>query len=379
MNILVFTPWFPSEDKPHSGIFVQEISEALIESGAEVRVVHFTATHSDKFLRKNIKSSNHGTMQKYDFNLVSRFWRFIWHSPKLFLKLIRSHLDILIDEFKPDIVHCHVAFPCSVFANYVFKKYGIPFIITEHWSRIDGFLSEHPARSGVKRAYLQANRVIAVSDFLKDHLQDSIPSLSVNVIGNVVDENLFQYKPKPGYIDVIEFTAIASFSDQKHITKRPDLLVEALIQVQKEIDRSIHFELIGGGNKIRELHQLAMKLGLNVSIVGYKDKAYIKSRLQNTHFFLHASQIETFGIVCLEALLTGTPIVVSDVGALSQWVNERNGVLTKNDVQSWKEAILKAINTDYDHALISEEFKGQFGKKDIAKEYENIFKEVLRD
>jgi glycosyltransferase involved in cell wall biosynthesis len=70
--------------------------------------------------------------------------------------------------------------------------------------------------------------------------------------------------------------------------------------------------------------------------VGKLSFAEAACEMQNASYFLHASNYETFSLVCAEALSCGTPVVASAVGGVPEYLNDKNGILVSdNTVESW--------------------------------------------
>ena len=135
--------------------------------------------------------------------------------------------------------------------------------------------------------------------------------------------------------------------------------------------------MIGGGDRVTELKQLCGNKTFNTEFVGYQTKEQISSILQSSDFLLHASTIETFGVVIVEALMTGTPVICSNVGALPELINESNGILCENSVESWVDGIEIAVNQGFNNFEIAEGVKNKFTYEEIGKQISSIYNELL--
>jgi len=67
--------------------------------------------------------------------------------------------------------------------------------------------------------------------------------------------------------------------------------------------------MIGGGDRVDELKKLCDQQPYKIEFLGYQTKEEIALILQNSDFLVHASTIETFGVVLVEAMMTGTPVI----------------------------------------------------------------------
>ena len=86
---------------------------------------------------------------------------------------------------------------------------------------------------------------------------------------------------------------------------------------------------------------------------------------QEADFFLHGSDYETFSIVSIEALFTGTPVIGSRVGVLPEVIDDSNGVICNNTLESWIDGIEAAISRTYNHDAISANAKRSFSEDHV--------------
>jgi glycosyltransferase involved in cell wall biosynthesis len=198
------------------------------------------------------------------------------------------------------------------------------------------------------------------------------------VIGNVIDSNTFTFKEKKSNPNELRFCAIATWAHLKHPAKQPELLIEALSVLQKEIDKTIVLTMVGGGDKVEGLKKLCFEKGVKAEFTGYLEKPEIVKKLQNSDFFVHATTIETFGVVVAEALLTGTPVVCSNVSALRELISDSNGELCDNTVEDWVRGLKRAMQATYDKQQISLNIKQRYDKENIGVAIEAVYQESLQ-
>jgi glycosyltransferase involved in cell wall biosynthesis len=104
----------------------------------------------------------------------------------------------------------------------------------------------------------------------------------------------------------------------------------------------------------------------NNSLVNYFQKA---------DFFLHGSDFETFSIVAIESLMTGTPVIASRVGVLPDVISIENGALCHNNIEDWTKTIEKSINLTYNHKLIAENIKDYYSEIVISELFDDLYRE----
>ena len=157
MRVLFLTPWYPSEKDEMSGLFVQKHVEAVRAQGVEVRVI------------------------------FSESWRDTWRQWKALRR----------EGWMPDVVQLNVIQKQGLLALWLKKRYGIPYVIVEHWT---GYLPENrlvqPHRLHTRFMKLicrNAEAVMPVSHHLGKAMQDlGFTCQRWEKINNVVDD--FFYK-----------------------------------------------------------------------------------------------------------------------------------------------------------------------------------------
>jgi len=380
MKILFISSWYPTPANPNFGVFIKEHAHAIKDAGNEIVVLALVIHQSqDNYSTKLTDVLDEVGVRTVIFEINTRFRDLIYHLVPFQSHLLKTLFKKQISSsFFPDIIHSNVIFPAGMIGDSLALTLKKPHIITEHWSRINGLLDK-PILSGMAiRAYERAKRILPVSEFLKDRMESLLPSVDVlkyRIIGNVIDSQLFYYKEKEPLESCIRFCAVATWMNKKIPDKMPEMFIEALALLQKELKQTIVLTLIGGGDKVEELRQMCVDSHLKAELPGYKTKNEIARYLQSTDFFVHASTIETFGVVTAEALFCGTPVICSNVGALPELINDSNGILCENNVESWLSGIKKALSTTYKHYLIAEDIKTKFNLSNIGQEINSVYSE----
>jgi len=380
MKILFISSWYPTPANPNFGVFIKEHAHAIMDAGNEIVVLALVIHQSqDNYSTKVTDVLDEVGVRTVILEINTRFRDLIYHLVPFQSHLLKSLFKKKISpDFFPDIIHSNVIFPAGMIGDSLALTLKKPHIITEHWSRINGLLDK-PILSGMAiRAYERAKRILPVSEFLKDRMESLLPSVDVlkyRIIGNVIDSQLFYYKAKEPLESCIRFCAVATWMNKKIPDKMPEMFIEALALLQKELKQTIVLTLIGGGDKVEELRQMCVDSHLKAELPGYKTKNEIARYLQSTDFFVHASTIETFGVVTAEALFCGTPVICSNVGALPELINDSNGILCENNVESWLSGIKKALSTTYKHYLIAEDIKTKFNLSNIGQEINSVYSE----
>jgi L-malate glycosyltransferase len=378
MKVLFISSWYPSKNNPGFGVFVKEHAKAIQSADVEIIVMAILIERSKSIFQLKIDDYKDETdIRTIQVNISSRFRDLLYHLiPLQRIIAYRIYKNRISSSFSTDLVHSNVVFPAGMIGNFIAKKIHKTHIITEHWSKVSGILQK-PYFSGLtKKTYKEATKILPVSEFLKNNLIELMPFLGSDkfqVVPNIIDSDTFAYKKKSSIEKEIRFCAIATWVTKKTPDKIPELFIDALSKVQQRIDKKIILTIVGGGDRVDELKNLCKLKSLNTEFTGYLSKVEIAQKLQSSDFFVHASTIETFGVVVAEALSTGTPVVCSNVGALPELIDDFNGILCDNTVENWEIAIEKAISCQFSNNEIAKKGKIRFSKKKIGITIRSIY------
>jgi len=381
MRILFLSSWYPTTSNPNFGIFVKEHAHAIKTAGNEIIVLALVITKDKKIWTKTVTDD-------YDINGIrtitieidTRFKDLLYHFVHVQYCLVKKTFNQKVRPgFTPDIVHSNVIFPAGIIGNRLSRHIKKPHVITEHWSRLRDFMDKPVLSNMALNAYNRATRILPVSGFLKGKMIEILPTVETSkycVIGNVIDSEIFFFKEKTTISDKIRFCAVATWANKKVPDKMPELFIEALAKLQTNLKQTIILTMIGGGDKVDELTKLCIQKGLESEFLGYQTKTEIAQQLQLSDFFVHASTIETFGVVTAEALMCGTPVICSNVGALPELIDESNGILCENSVDSWIVGLRKAISTSFNNKEISGKIKQKYSLLEIGKQFSSVYSEI---
>ncbi|MFM2292544.1 MAG: hypothetical protein RIS29_2357 [Bacteroidota bacterium] len=371
MKVLFISSWYPTPQNPNLGVFVKEHARAIKTTEHDIRVLAVVVLRDEPYLRvEHREYIDEVGIRTVEITIKSRIRDVIYHLVPL-QKIIAFHYykKKISPYFTPDVIHSNVVFPAGMIGDYFSRKLKVPHVITEHWSKIQGILKIPYLGRLTRKVYQRASLIFPVSDFLRGKISCLIPDLSSDkfrIVPNVISPEVFDYRPKNDS-NAIRFCAVATWATKRQPDKKPELFIEALAKVQHEIHRPVKLTMVGGGNRVNELKVLCRQFGVDADFVGYNTKHQIANILHQSDCFLHASLIETFGVVVVEALMTGTPVICSSVGALPELIDDKNGVLCQNTVEEWETALKKYLASKYDFLEISESVKNRFSYINVGR------------
>lgn len=241
--------------------------------------------------------------------------------PFLFIGLYFKLLKILPEY---DLVHAHWLIPQGIVQSF-FKK---PYIVTGHGGDVVS-LNQGIVRKLKIRCLKKAEHVTVVSEYLKNKVQELVPELEPSVISMGVDTGKFgkqYYVPDyfgQGDKKVVLF--VGRLAEKKGVTY--------LIEAMKQIDAML--VIVGDGPLRQSLEEQAMQLERGkVRFLGGKTHDELKTIYASADIFVAPSitakdgDQEGLGLVILEAMASGLPVVASHSGGISQLIKDGvNGLM----------------------------------------------------
>lgn len=282
LKVLFLTPWYPSEKDAMAGLFVQKHVEAVRAQGCDVRVIH------------------------------SQGWRDTWCQWKALRR----------EGWMPDVVQLNVIQKQGFLALWLKKRYGIPYVIVEHWS---GYLPENGQfmrmprlqRELYKRIAKEAEMILTVSDKHAEAMQTcGIQNKHWGRINNVVDDFFFEAS-KNRDTDISEkrktLLHVSCFDERAKNVK--GLLQAAKVLSERRQDWRL--VLVGTGIDYDDVRAFADTLDFPEGLLvwtGELTPQEVASWMHKSDAFVLSSRYETYGVVFAEAVAAGLPILSTPVG-----------------------------------------------------------------
>jgi glycosyltransferase involved in cell wall biosynthesis len=373
-QVLILSFWNPTPWMPFKGLFIHEQVKAICERNANILFLQVNILPSQTSLyHKTVSNETLFLSQKITINITSVFWKFIYVNPWLASKIIKQTLKKKAPSFKPALIHSNIIYPCGIAGHLLAQGFNSKHIISEHWSKAVSLL-KHPVYKKIALdTYRNSKAVICVSQFLANSIRAVSGISNTMVIPNIIDTTLFGFEPKlKQNKDEIHFTCAAHWE----APKRLDLIIDSVDAFANETKKAVVLYVIGNGGQ-RHQYINKPKDNLRIQWLGYIPKQGIPAILHKTDYFLHASETETFSIVIVEALSTGTPVLASNVGAIPELINSKNGVLVENTLESWISGITEITSHKFDNPTITEGISGKYSPDAVAQKIEKVYNEVL--
>ena len=345
-------------------LLVRELTKRTNELGINCKAVYFNywaeCTKKIKF-SDNEMSLNIG--YRNPFSIIA------------LRKLFKSELV----GYSSLIVHAHLTWP-MFFVPLACLALPVNLVFTEHDTtnkRRNFTIFRYIERV----FYNQYNSIIAITDGVKNSLLDwlgSNSSIKVSTINN--GARFFSYKERKSLSKCIKFISVGSLIPKKGF----DRAIKALSQLE---DIDWQYEIVGDGSSRRELEHLIVSLGLQdkVTLFGWSSK--LEEKYHNADIQLIPSRYEGFGLVAIEGMSTGLPVIASDLVGINQVVSSSVDscflVKYSNNINEWVNKIKLCINTlEKNSVHISKksyQHSQKFSLEKMTKSYINLYRQVLKN
>jgi len=385
LHILVIPSWYPSHKEDISGSFFREQSLALQKTGNQVGVI-YPEMRSLKELA-GLFDFQYGPEEQIDEGIPTFRWKLINFTPK-FPKIIMKNwvraglklFDLYIDKYgKPDIIQSHSMINGGFLAYQISLKYGIPYVITEHHSFFIKSKVSSKTIQELAPVVEKAEICYGVSNSLSEKLNEIFMIDKWRYMPNIVNNKFLE--PNLHIPLAYKFIQICLLKENKRV----DLTLKAFsIFLKKYSDIEL---IIGGdGPERKRLEELSKSLGIseNVLFVGELSREQVLYNLSIASCFVLSSDYETFGVVVIEALALGKPVIATKCGGPETILNCSVGRLVeKGVVEELAEAMIYMYENKKSYCAknIRKYCKSNFSESYIIKklneDYNDIFsKEV---
>lgn len=306
-----------------------------------------------------------------------------------------------MDAFKPDIVHINSEFMVGYFGLIYSRHRNIASVYTFHtlWEDyVDGYIKFMPVYPAKKIA----------KEFIKFYLKRAniliAPTVNIaNVIKSYGIERDAKILPTgiPQALDVKKLNVRPLFFNQlhtllprvqkKHVLlyvgrvvkeKNLDFLFPVLAEVKKTFKDTV-LVFVGGGPELDNLKEKAKKTGYARDIVfaGYRSREELAYFYSVTDVFVFPSKTETQGLVTLEAMMAGVPVVaIGERGTLDVMKGDNGGFMVKEDVNEFSQRVLELLKDKELYAEKSQEAKkwaSQWSLDTLTEKLVTYYEEAL--
>ncbi len=301
---------------------------------------------------------------------------------EMYKDVFKRTIENTIKEFKPDIIHSQHIWILSDIAS----KYNIPTVITSHETDIIGYKAWERFHKYSENAVERCSKIITISNSNNEQVLAAFPKAKNKVIQvrNGYDQNVFYNRiyDKKEILKEIginnEYKKIVLFSGKLVRIKGVDILLKA---AKKYEDGNTLTIIAGDGILLKDLKKQVQELQLkDVVFIGNQTQQNLNKLYNIADVLAVPSRVEGFGLVAVEALACGTPVVATNQGGMTDFINEQVGALVnvEDDIGLEKEIskILKEEKT-FDRVYLANYAKNNYSQSLIIDSVIKIYESCL--
>lgn len=362
MRILILNH-FPLEGSG-SGIYTKNLARELSEMGHIVKVVfpEHEVIKSDVFETRTILFKGPNTENpemNYNFPCFTSHPRsnitYYELTDSEIEEYVQKFVDVTKEEvelFKPDIIHAQHLW----ITPYAASLTNIPYIVTAHGTDLKGFVKDKRYHKYALEGAKKAKKIITISEQVDREVGElyNVSKEKKELIMNGYDENLFKVKNLKKFDVLEDFNLsdkpehIISFAGKLTHFKGVDVLLKAAKIYENEIKGEVLTLIAGNGELYEKLNKMKSELKLeHIRFLGHINQEQLVDLYNIADVSTVPSRTEPFGLVAIEALACGTPVVGTNQGGLPDFlINEVGTLVPVEDDLALADAIMGEINNE---------------------------------
>lgn len=392
---------FPLEGSG-SGIYTRNLAEELVNFGNEVMVIypeHYKTEYEHfKSMPIVFRSEKYNTNDPIDVPFDFPCFTSHPRSVNTFYDLTDSEITVYIDAFKkatqnaietfkPDMIHAQHLW----LTPYVASLFEIPYVITAHGTDLKGFVKDERYHRYALKGAEKAQKVITISKQVDREVETllKVPKEKRRLILNGYNPELFKMKtlvPK----DVLgkygidyKNESIVFFAGKLARFKGVDILLDATKLNEIALEDNVITVIAGNGELYEALIHQKNNLALQKThFLGHIYQEELVDLYNIAHVSCVPSRTEPFGLVAIEALACGAPVVGTNQGGLPDFITSEVGDLVPvEDSAALSEGILKMLknNSRREMADICHNYaEFNFSRHISIKKVEEMYQEVIK-
>lgn len=383
LHVLILPSWYPRIATNVEGSFFREQALALSRTGTKVGVVA-TSLGSMRSPLAALKSSysirfeNDNGLPTYRYtvpNVAPRQW---WLNSRRILNATRKVFWLYVEEHGwPDIIHVHSLLNAGHAARAIGEETRIPYVILEHSTAFQRGLVPRAKLSDVRLASSQANGRFAVSSALAwvmgSTLGESAGRWCVvpNPVSDIFLERALAAPPASPV-----FVHVSTLERKKNVQMILRAFARAFWRGRAQL------RIGGNGNTLADLRRLAKELDIErqVRFLGHLSRSEVREAIEGSTAFVLSSDHETFGVVLVESMALGRPVIATRCGGPENVVTPETGLLVdKGDVEGLAEA-MKTIATApgrFDSKVVRASCAARYSAASVMRRWTDIYAAIL--
>jgi len=336
-DLAVVTPWYPSPNDPFAGAFVQAAVQSVGGRAGSVSILHAehwffppwqltgslaeitTQRELDRSPGVTVTDVPEGELTRVVAPQARRRPYAVWADEQ-----VRRMREVLpTGQIEAPLVHAHTGHFGGVMAVELARP-DARIVVTEHATFLRGVFKQPAARQQYARMLERVERVLCVSRSLRELIATEFPRYAhkLQVVPNPIDFDRFAVRPAMP-VGPARWLYAGRMLEHKGVLT----LVDGFARIAAE-DPSVTLTLVGNGKAEDAVRKRVKEHGLVGRVVQRPPVSpdEMTALLHEHDVLVHASRVETFGMTIVEAVATGTPVLVAQSEGPSETLDGLDGV-----------------------------------------------------
>jgi glycosyltransferase involved in cell wall biosynthesis len=278
----------------------------------------------------------------------------------------------LVKETRSDLIHAQTQ-EASVFGARLASVSRLPYVVSVHTFGA-------PRRLAVPHGA----KVVAVSQALREYLVNEmgVPKEAISVVPNGVDAALYRIHPRP-FSRADQIPVVGSIGRLEEVRGFESFIRAARMVV--DAGCSVEFLIVGAGSDEIRLRNLVSVLGLGESMTFVTESSDYETRLLSLDVVVVCPVREGFGMVVLEAMACGRPVIASAVGGIYDIVKDgETGLLVQSrDARGTAEKIIALLRNPVEAERLGRNARAvveeKFTVDEVVRQTEDVYSRAVED
>jgi len=377
MNIAMFTDTYWPRVNGVT-VSVDTFSLALVKAGHKVMIIcpQYPVSSITDIILSMHNEKKDPAYEKLKILQVPSFRVFFSKEDRLAMVHKRYWVERELNAFEPDVIHVNTEFIIGDIGFFYAKKKGIPSVYTSHTIWEDYILNYFPlipefilkfiARHYLKFRIRRSDLVIVPTNQAEAKIRSYNKKKVIRQLPTGIDPELFRHSAESieqfrhsmeDEYPAIRGKRILLFAGRVAKEKNISFIIQLFPELLAE-HSDLVLMIVGDGPWLDDYKEEAKNTGLgdNCIFTGYMEREKLSLVYAISRVFVMPSLTEAQGLVTIEAMLSGIPVVaIAAMGTIHVMENDKGGFMVRNDRAEFKERVLQLLNDDDLYRRKSEE------------------------
>lgn len=394
-DLAVVTPWYPSPDDPFAGAFVKATTGTVVGDAGRIATLHtenwfypekgvtgkvLSVSLGRQLARTGgvvVLDTPEGELTRVATPLITTGNYAVWARAQI----DRLAATLPTGRIEAPLIHAHTGHYAGVVATALARE-DARIVVTEHAT----FLPKVFKQPGSRRLYGEmlnrVDRLLCVGQYLYDLVAERFPQHvdKLRIVPNPIDFDQFVVRPEPPK-EPLRWLYVGRMMAHKGVAT----LVEAFAQIAEEEPRAT-LTLVGAGPLEKSLRARIAELGLGDRITQRPavPPEQVAGLMHDHDLLVHASHLETFGMTIVEAVATGTPVMVARSQGPAETLHGLDGVAGVLFEVTEDPAVIAAAYrrlqaqwASLDLVRARTELLSRYGREAVGAQLREVYREVM--